>query len=165
VATPRETPSIRITGDKDELPKDVEIKVIANEFKPSKFPHKKIVLKLAKISNENTLASAFHARMGQQAVCSGCHHMTDPQASQKKKVPRCITCHKERTGNTKDLGRPGILGAYHQQCVGCHQAMKQKPLSSECEKCHKENKAGKGPILDNPEVRVQSQNRNSPSGG
>jgi hypothetical protein len=143
----------------------VEIKVIANEFQPAKFPHKKIVLKLAKISNENTLASAFHGKMGQRAICSGCHHMTDPQASQNKKVPKCITCHKERTGNSKGLSRPGILGAYHQQCVGCHQAMNQKPLSSECEKCHKETKTPKRPILNHPEVKAHSDKQNSPSGG
>ncbi len=129
---------ITIKGDKDELPEVVEIKALQKEFQPAKFPHKKIVLKLAKISNNSSLASTFHSRAGQESICSGCHHKSDPAASQKKKVPNCVSCHSKNRATNKNLGRPGILGAYHQQCIGCHQAMDQKPKSHECAKCHGE---------------------------
>lgn len=129
---------IVIKGDKDELPEVVEIKGLQKEFQPAKFPHKKIVLKLAKISNGNSLASTFHSRMGQHSICSGCHHMSDPGASKDKKVPNCISCHGKKGSAKKELGRPGIMGAYHQQCIGCHQAMDQKPKAEECAKCHAE---------------------------
>jgi hypothetical protein len=121
--------------DKDKVPEKLQIKIIEKEFKPADFPHQKIVAKLTKISNESSLAKVFHAGVGDQALCSGCHHKTDPAAAQAKKVPTCSTCHS-RPFDPRELGKPGILGAYHRQCIGCHEAMKQKPVALECVKCH-----------------------------
>jgi hypothetical protein len=73
--------------------------------------------------------------MGDQTLCSGCHHRTDTAAAQAKKVPACASCHS-RPFEPGDLGRPGIQAAYHRQCMGCHEAVKQKPAPLECVKCH-----------------------------
>jgi hypothetical protein len=121
--------------DKEKVPEKLLIKTIEKEFKPADFPHQKIVAKLTKISNESSLARVFHTGISDQALCSGCHHKTDPAAAQAKKVPTCSTCHG-RPFDPGELGKPGILGAYHRQCIGCHEAMKQKPAALECVKCH-----------------------------
>lgn len=121
--------------DKEKVPEKVLIKALEKEFKPADFPHQKIVTKLTKISNESSLARVFHAGISDQALCSGCHHKTDPAAAQAKKVPTCNTCHS-RPFDARELGKPGILGAYHRQCTGCHESMKQKPAALECAKCH-----------------------------
>jgi Class III cytochrome C family/Outer membrane cytochrome MtrC/MtrF-like, domains II/IV len=128
--------------DKDKVPEKLQIKTVAKEFKPADFPHQKIITKLTKISNDSSLARVFHAGMGDQALCAGCHHKTDPAAAQAKQVPNCSTCHS-RPFDPRELGKPGILGAYHRQCIGCHQAMKQKPVALECSKCHPEKDAVK----------------------
>jgi hypothetical protein len=128
--------------DKDKVPEKLSIKALEKEFKPADFPHQKIVARLTKISNESSLARVFHTRLGDQTLCSGCHHKTDSAAAQAKKVPTCSACHS-RPFNPKELGKPGILGAYHQQCLGCHESMKQKPAALECAKCHPQKEAVK----------------------
>jgi hypothetical protein len=121
--------------DKEKVPEKLEIKLLEKEFKPAHLPHQKIVAKLTTISNESSLARVFHSRLGEQTLCSGCHHHTDTAAAQSKKIPNCSSCHT-RGSDPRQLGTPGIMGAYHQQCIGCHESMKQKPPALECTKCH-----------------------------
>jgi hypothetical protein len=123
--------------DKEKVPEKVEIKEVANQYKPSEMPHQKIIKKLTTISNENTMARTFHAAWGDEALCAGCHHMTEKSAA--KKIPKCIVCHG-LPFDPKEPGRPGIVGAYHRQCMGCHKTMGQKPQPLECAKCHAEKK-------------------------
>jgi hypothetical protein len=92
--------------DKDKVPEKLQIKTLEKEFKPADFPHQKIVAKLTKISNESSLAKVFHAGVGDQALCSGCHHKTDPAAAQAKKVPTCRM--SQPTFRSAEL-QPGIL--------------------------------------------------------
>lgn len=132
---PTEQPDLPLTFDKERVPEKILIKTLEKEFKPAEFAHAKIVTNLTKVSNQSSLAKAFHATKGENAICAGCHHRTEPSAAQTKKVPACISCHT-RSFDPSDLGRPGILAAYHRQCMGCHEAMNQKPLSLECAKCH-----------------------------
>jgi hypothetical protein len=119
--------------DKKEVPETVIIKDLEKEFKPAHLPHLKIVNKLVSISNGSSLARRFHGT-GKQTLCAGCHHRSELQSAAVK-VPTCATCHT-RPFQPNSLGKPGILGAYHQQCIGCHQAMNQKPKALECTKCH-----------------------------
>lgn len=132
---PIDAPAQALVFDKEKVPEKLEIKALEKEFKPAALPHQKIVARLTTISNENSLARVFHAGMGDQTLCSGCHHASEPSAAQEKKVPACTSCHGApfQPGN---LGKPGILGAYHRQCIGCHDAMQQKPAALECVKCH-----------------------------
>ncbi len=137
---PAEAPDLPVTFDKEKVPDKILINTIEKEFKPAEFPHGKIVANLSGISNKSPLAKAFHAQKGENAICAGCHHHTEQAAAQSRKVPACASCHT-RSFDPSNLGRPGILAAYHRQCMGCHEAMNQKPLSLECAKCHqpKEN--------------------------
>lgn len=132
---PVDAAPLPLTFDKERVPEKLAIKILEKEFKPAELPHQKIVAKLTAISNQNSLARVFHASGGEQTLCAGCHHKSDYSAAQQKKVPQCSTCHS-RPFNPADLGKPGILGAYHRQCIGCHEAMKQKPAALECVKCH-----------------------------
>ncbi len=132
---PLELPDLPTTFDKERVPEKVLIKTTEKEFKPVDFAHGKIVASLTRISNQSSLAKVFHAPKGENAICSGCHHRTEQAAAQSKKVPACVSCHTRRF-DPSNLGRPGILAAYHRQCMGCHEAMNQKPASLECEKCH-----------------------------
>lgn len=119
--------------DKEKVPEKLLIKVLEKEYKPAEFPHLKIVNKLLTIANDSSLARFFHTPKD-QALCSGCHHRTELQQAAAK-APTCGSCHN-RPFDPNALGRPGLLGAYHRQCVGCHQAMDQKPTALECVKCH-----------------------------
>ncbi|MGC8605362.1 MAG: cytochrome c3 family protein, partial [Desulfomonilaceae bacterium] len=137
-----EAPLITLTPDKEKFPEKVTIKNLEREFEPVDFAHSKIANKLNSISNESTLARTFHARRGEMAICFGCHHRVEFNKNQPSKFPPCSTCHS-RAFDPRDPGRLGLLGAYHRQCIGCHEAMHGKPLALECVKCHAEKKGVK----------------------
>jgi hypothetical protein len=132
---PVDAPACPLVFDKEKVPEKLEIKTLAKEFKPVNFPHQKIVAKLTSISNDSSLARVFHAGMGEETLCSGCHHNGQPGAQVDKKWPKCDACHGHPF-NQSDLPKPGLQIAYHQQCMGCHRTMGQKPTPLECEKCH-----------------------------
>ena len=114
----------------DEIPETVEIGVLANEFEPSKFPHRKIVAKLADGMKDDAMAAYFHS--SPNAACSGCHHNSPASAT----PPKCASCHG-RNGDEKDGAKPALKAAYHQQCMGCHREMGiQKPADTACAECH-----------------------------
>lgn len=128
-----EVPPMPLVQDKEKVPEKVRIKKLEKEFKPAEMPHMKIVNKLISLSNGNALARWFHAGK-EQAVYAGCHHRSELQQAAVK-VPNCSTCHN-RSFDPNTLGKPGLSAAYHRQCIGCHEAMNQKPLALECTKCH-----------------------------
>lgn len=111
----------------DEIPDVVEIGVLANEFQPSKFPHRKIVQKIMDGMKDDALASYFHS--SPNTMCSGCHHNSPASAN----PPKCASCH----GQAGDGVKPGLKNAYHQQCMSCHREMGiQKPADTACAECH-----------------------------
>ena len=120
---------------KDEnIPEKVIIKELAEEYEPVELPHRKIIKTLLNNIKDNSLAGYFHADKGM--VCRSCHHNSPLDT----KPPRCSSCH----GKPFDEGnifRPGIKGAYHQQCNKCHQVLNiEKPKSTGCTDCHKTKK-------------------------
>ena len=115
----------------EKLADEMEIKVMEKDYKPSKFPHFKIIKNLTDASNKSKLAKSFHS--DRMSICLGCHHESPVEARQK--LPLCSTCHPNRMVS-KVNGIPGLMGAYHRQCLGCHKKIKQKPL--ECDGCHAE---------------------------
>lgn len=145
---PIDAPPASIVFDKEKVPEKIQIKSLEKEFKPADLPHQKIVAKLTALSNQNSLARVFHSARGDAILCSGCHHKSDPAAAQTKKVPVCRSCHG-KPFEPGALGKPGILAAYHRQCMGCHEAMHQKPAPLECVKCH----PAKAPVKANEAVR------------
>lgn len=85
--------------------------------------------------------------------CTICHHRIPRQADdrygtpvsmqlllEKAAVPvSCDRCHAEPF-NEKDLGTPGLKGAYHQLCMDCHRESEQVPFT-------------RGPVLYSAMVR------------
>lgn len=70
----------------------------------------------------------LHAEMFDMAGgCGGCHHYntTGP-------VLGCSECHSADDRKT-DLGTPGLLAAYHRQCINCHREWSH---DSGCQSCH-----------------------------
>ncbi|MDM8524399.1 cytochrome c3 family protein, partial [Desulfococcaceae bacterium HSG8] len=114
----------------EDIPEKVVIKQMVKKYQAVEFPHRKIVHTLVKNIKDNKLANYFHGEEG--TLCQGCHH-NSPTA---KKPPRCGNCHG-KPFDEKNPFRPGILGAYHRQCMGCHAEMElEKPVG--CTDCHKE---------------------------
>ena len=127
----------------DLIPDDVEEELVIGrleeDYDPSTMPHRAIVQRLTDISNDSTLASHFHTNP--MTICSGCHHMAPLEA--KQSMPPCGTCHTSR--DEHDGRSPSLLGAYHQQCLGCHQQMggTEEEMPQSCEGCHAEKAPSK----------------------
>ena len=115
----------------EKIPEKVIIKELANEYQPSEFPHRKVVMAIAERVEKSSMANAFHT--DQQTLCMGCHH----NSPKSLEPPKCASCH----GKSNDIasGKPHLKGAYHGQCITCHQKMEVKQvLATDCIKCHKQ---------------------------
>ncbi|MBW2367359.1 MAG: cytochrome c3 family protein [Deltaproteobacteria bacterium] len=120
------------TYDVADIPETVTIKTLEDKYEPVVLPHRKIVLKLADNLKDSQLAKYFHADKG--TLCQGCHHNSPVSV----KPPQCGSCHG-KPFNESSLFRPGLMAAYHQQCMGCHHEMGiEKPANRDCAACHKE---------------------------
>ncbi|UCD82616.1 MAG: hypothetical protein JSW26_14660 [Desulfobacterales bacterium] len=118
------------TYDAEDIPETVDIKILMNQYEPVKLPHRKIVLAMVNNISTNKLANYFHHEKG--TVCQGCHH-NSPAST---KPPRCVSCHG-KPFNDKDPFKPGLMAAYHRQCMECHEAMGiKKPVETDCTACH-----------------------------
>ena len=120
------------TYDLSEIPETVTMGSLSETYEPVELPHRQIVSTLLKGIEDNKLASYFHT--GEGTLCQGCHH-NSPAA---KKPPQCASCHSKPFQDS-DLFRPGLMAAYHQQCMGCHEQMGiEEPASRNCTGCHEE---------------------------
>jgi hypothetical protein len=116
----------------EDIPEKVEIKELADKFESAQMPHRKIVLKLAEGMKDNRIAAWFHR--DKFTECQGCHHHSPPS----KQPPRCGNCHG-KPFDVREPDRPGLKGAFHEQCMGCHKSMGlPKPGATACTECHKE---------------------------
>jgi len=124
--------SVTGTYQENDIPEKVVIKHLSKKYEPVDFPHRKIVNAIVNKIKDNKLAMYFHSEEG--SLCKGCHH----NSPVSKKPPQCGSCHGKVFDENNPL-KPGITGAYHQQCMGCHQEMGiEKPVG--CTDCHKEKK-------------------------
>lgn len=70
----------------------------------------------------------LHASMAQMGdSCGTCHHYSPPG-----KIPPCRECH-EAQGESHDLTKPNLKGAYHRQCLSCHREWSH---DTKCIICH-----------------------------
>ncbi len=124
--------AVTATYNNEDIPEKVVIAGLVDKYKAVDLPHRKIVLTLVGNIKDNKLAGYFHNDMG--TICQGCHH----NSPLDKKPPKCASCH----GNPFDADhplRPGLMAAYHNQCMQCHKEMgKEKPVATDCNGCHKE---------------------------
>jgi hypothetical protein len=125
-----ERPREMKTIPEDQIPETVTIKHLADQYEAVIMPHRQMVLALAGRIKDNPLVVNFHSDA--TTLCQGCHHRA-PGSTQPSE---CISCHGQAT---EDLNpdRPGLLAAYHQQCIDCHEYMGiEKPASRQCTACH-----------------------------
>lgn len=70
-----------------------------------------------------------HARMAAMGDgCATCHH----HSPSGRLPPACDRCHDPRSSGT-DIQKPGLKGAYHQQCLNCHRDWIDETA---CKVCH-----------------------------
>jgi hypothetical protein len=121
--------------DQKKVKKEIEIKALEKEFELSKFPHRDIIDKLVKVSNDSKMATYFHKNI--QTLCEGCHHRSISEAeAQKDTPPNCRNCHMTAY-DKQNLHKTRLLSAYHRQCLGCHEKMELEK-GRKCKECHKE---------------------------
>jgi hypothetical protein len=125
---------ITATYDEQDVPEKVIIKKLSKKYEPTELPHRKIVNTLMKNIQDSKITQYFHQDPG--TLCQGCHH----NSPVSKKPPSCESCH----GAAFEGGypyKPGLMAAYHNQCMGCHEKMGiEKPATNDCTGCHKEKK-------------------------
>lgn len=120
---------IHSTYPESDIPEMVTINRLENLYEPVPFPHRKVVNAIVSQVADHPVSGFFHAN--EATICQGCHH----NSPASKTPPPCASCHGARW-DVNQLSKPGILGAYHQQCMGCHKAMAvEKPMG--CTECHK----------------------------
>jgi hypothetical protein len=125
---------VRFTVPADQIPETVKIQKLSDQYEAAVFPHRKIVLKLAEVNTRSQMAAYYHS--DPLTLCQGCHH-NSPAAL---KPPQCASCHG-RSSEALNLTRPGLMAAYHQQCIECHEQMGlEKPPSRDCVACHAKRK-------------------------
>jgi DnaJ-class molecular chaperone len=119
------------TYDTKDIPETIIIKELSDKYESVTFPHRQIVNKIARDMKDNKLAAYFHADKG--TLCQGCHH----NSPATNKPSSCKSCHG-KPFNEKDMNKPGLMGAYHIQCMECHINMKID--NNGCTDCHEEKK-------------------------
>lgn len=125
--------AITTTYTDEDIPEKVTVGHLTDKYEPVEFPHRKIVRALMDKTKDNKLAQYFHSEEG--TICQACHH----NSPISKKPPGCVSCHG-KPFDQKNLLRPGLNAAYHQQCMSCHKKMGiEKPKSVGCTECHKES--------------------------
>lgn len=117
----------KLPASSDDFPKTLTIGMLADKYKASKMPHRKIVLALDESIRKSGLAKTFHQQT--RTVCAGCHHRSP--VSQKPRP--CSACHGLADENSAD--KPELKAAYHRQCMGCHLSMKLQQARG-CNDCH-----------------------------
>jgi len=123
----------RLSFGRNDIPDTVYINVLSEKYEAAVMPHREIIDALMKHITESKVATHFHGH--EDVVCQGCHH----HSPVGQKPPLCESCHGEPF-NEADLFKPGLYGAYHRQCLGCHQQM-QITKPSDCVGCHAEKPA------------------------
>ena len=101
----------------------------AQAEEPDDIPEEIIIKKLVEIYDPVSFTHQDHADLADEG-CTQCHHHAPPG-----EYKACDSCHKRTLFQEKDkLNLPGLKGAYHRQCVGCHVDWDSGPIG--CTECH-----------------------------
>ena len=98
----------------------------AQKIKSEKIPDALIISHLEKKYESVMFNHNLHTEMTDD--CSDCHHH-----SESGDTPSCTECHGAPF-NPDNLNLPGLKGAYHLQCMGCHKDLGSGPIG--CNECH-----------------------------
>ncbi|MBU1170514.1 MAG: hypothetical protein KKD44_13205 [Proteobacteria bacterium] len=119
-----------IHDDFSKVPEKLVLNKMEKTYQPVVFPHRKIVQTLSDKIKNNRMAQYFH--QDKNTLCMGCHHKTPSTDT----PTACSSCHTAVKMDS-DTFKPGLLGAYHIQCMECHARMGIRQPES-CTQCHKE---------------------------
>ncbi|PIE59123.1 MAG: hypothetical protein CSA32_05680 [Desulfobulbus propionicus] len=114
---------------------DVEIKALAHLYEPVIFPH-------AMHTEIAECQQCHHHTLGQEPLelrCARCHEQDQPAQSVS-----CQYCHsaepfsaehvhKRMERDLYHIDKPGLKGAFHLNCIGCHE---EEGGPTECQACH-----------------------------
>lgn len=125
----------------DDAPESIEIDVLSEFYGPVSFDHA-MHIETARCSdchhhttgtgpaNPNCARCHDGVEEGEIVSCSGCHN-TEPFTRKSLK--------KFENPNIYHINKPGLKGAYHLNCVGCHQSL---GAPTGCRDCHEMNQSG-----------------------
>jgi len=106
-----------------------EIRRIAKEFSTKRGPRLVILDELEDRYLPVPFDHQGHAEMAAMTGgCAVCHHYT-PEGVEH---PACKSCHPIDAVEV-NIGMPGLKGAYHRQCMGCH---REWSAETRCGACH-----------------------------
>ena len=114
-------------------------KDVGHKLTPERVPDIIILDELENLYDPARFTHKLHADMADMSEgCVVCHHYTPTDVSH----PPCKECHSPNLIH-ENIEQPGLKGAYHRQCMGCHQEWSD---DTACEICHasKASKQAKG---------------------
>lgn len=83
------------------------------------------------LMDENCMRCHADSSDADSAACRGCHPVKRFSAEYLEEIEQNI--------NLYHVDKPGLMGAFHQQCLGCHVEM---GAASDCQGCHTRTGAG-----------------------
>jgi len=99
-----------VDPEEQEVDGEIELNKLENLYEPVAFTHEE------------------HTEYADE--CTQCHHHQETGAFKP-----CDECHKQVLFREADkLNTPGLSGAYHRQCIGCH--IEYDSDLTECTDCH-----------------------------
>ncbi len=141
-----------------DLPDTVEIDGLAKYYYAVDFDHS------MHIDIVESCAACHHHTAGTPAVdekCTMCHDRTEassPVACQRCHAPDPFSAEqvysRERESRRYHVDKPGLKGAYHRSCLGCH-ISEGAPIG--CQDCHERNQLGDSLFkasLETPNAKV-----------
>jgi len=124
-------------------PDSVVLDTLANHYEAVEFNH------AMHVDVAGNCATCHHHTTGEAPVdesCARCH-----EGGKEAKSVACKDCHSDTPFSAENLkasdtnpklyhtGKPGLKGALHQKCLGCHQEM---GAPTGCQDCHARNDKG-----------------------
>lgn len=125
------------------VPESVELRRLSEYYDGVVFDHE------GHLDLAESCGTCHHHTTGEapeSRFCATCHHEGDPATT-----VLCAECHRvepfsaahmaemERGEQWFHVDKPGLKGAYHRNCLGCHQ---REGAPTGCEDCHARNAAG-----------------------
>jgi len=126
-------------------PETVILDNMTQYYEPVEFDH----IMHVELLGEESCATCHHHTVGTQLVdenCLRCH-----AESSETDSSACRDCHSvkrfsadylaemEKNIHLYHVDKPGLKGAFHQRCLGCHQKME---VAADCQVCHARTEAG-----------------------
>jgi hypothetical protein len=130
----------------DRPPERIELRALANLYGPVDFDHK------THVDAIGTCGDCHHKPFGEPRGCGECHEPRERSLFDHEShwdYAGCDICHQATTAeqlvcsachqtpfDPDNLAVLGLKGAYHAQCMGCHEEL---GFDTSCNACHAKN--------------------------